>query len=71
MKHIQNIPNYQEFIWYLSNMKAEGEVKGVIKELTLDTTHKVGEKRKFELEGLRNGKKKILFKTFQANILRR
>ena len=55
VSHIQKISNYQEYVWYLSNMKAEGEVKGVTKELTLDITHKTGEKRKFELEGIKNG----------------
>ncbi len=36
-------------------MKAVGEVKGVTKELNMDITHKIGEKRKFELEGIKNG----------------
>jgi hypothetical protein len=71
MEHIQKISNYQEYIWYLSDMKAVGEVNGTMKELSPDTTHKIGEKRKFDLEGIRNGKKKILFKTFQVNILRK
>jgi hypothetical protein len=39
-----------------------------MKEITsLDTTHKIGEKRKFDLEGegiIKNKKKKIMFKTF-------